>query len=238
MPTAICPLPDLAVNSIVETAADMIRTNLLVHESAESSRPSVSTQDLRQLEHSAAELGAEIGARVLAVTLEARCKQVADADIAARGLRPEQVRWRREPAYHYRINSTLGVIKVWLAAYRFKSKAGGWITCVPARGRVVARHRTRSTPLALEWECRLAALHPFRQGAGLLRFFSRGKLCNEDNTIARHAVAVGAAVSREWKFLPFKRIAKLLRKRTTRCRRTGLPYVPTSMRHQRPSFLL
>ena len=225
MPTAICPLPDLAVNSIVASAVEVIRNSLESQQSPSSTFRSVSTQDLRRLERSAAELGAEIGALVLTAMLEHQCKKVAEADITTRGLCARRVRWRREPAYHYQVNSTLGSIKIWLAAYRFKSKAGRWITKVPARGRVVARHRTRSTPSALEWECRLAALHPFRQGADLLRFFSRGKLCSEDNTISRHAVAVGAGVSREWKFLPPTRIAELLRTKATRCRKTGLPLV-------------
>ena len=221
----ISTLPDCTVNPILAAAGDKIRNQLNSLSTSVAQQDRLSTQDLRRLEQGAAEIGAEVGAIVLTAMLERQCEQIAMADIASRGLRPDQVRWRREDAYYYSVCSTLGTIQIWLAAYRFKARAGCWVTCVPARGLVVARHRIRSTPLALEWECRLAALHPFRQGAGLLHFFSRGKLRSEDNTMARHAVAVGNQVSCDWKFRRPESIAELLRTRATRCRKTGLPLV-------------
>ena len=45
-------------------------------------------------------LGADVGAVALQAALEAACERATAADLEARGLKRDDVRWRREPEYH------------------------------------------------------------------------------------------------------------------------------------------
>ena len=179
--------------------------------------------DERLLERSAAELGTRVGAKAMRVLLEEACRRATMVDLAERGLTADEVRWRREPEYFTTVRTTLGEVRVWTWAYRHRNAAGGWTTRVPARGKVVAQRRTRSSTVALEWECKAGAMHPYRQGAELLPLFSHGKLTVEDNTMARHVVAIGLSIKRSWKYRTPADIAEVLATRATRDAKTGRP---------------
>ncbi len=174
-------------------------------------------------ECSAAELGTRVGAKAMRALLEEACRRATMVDLAERGLTADEVRWRREPEYFTTVRTTLGEVRVWTWAYRHRNAAGGWTTRVPARGKVVAQRRTRSSTVALEWECKAGAMHPYRQGAELLPLFSHGKLTVEDNTMARHVVAIGLSIKRSWKYRTPADIAEVLATRATRDAKTRRP---------------
>jgi hypothetical protein len=80
----------------------------------------------------------------------------------------------------------------------------------------------------LEWECALAADHPFRKAAEALLFFSHGAADVEDTTIERHAVLLGNAVPVEWLYKTPKEIRGILEEKATRDTLTGRPIVYAS----------
>jgi len=215
MPSTLIAAQVPSVNSLAKDMRKCLKTHM--------SRIDPETMTEREMEQWAAALGAEVGAMAFRAVLEQACMAAALADLAVQGLSAEEVRWRHEPEYHCTVRSTLGAIPVCLAAYRHRTPDGGWRTRVPARGKVVARRKTRSSTLALEWESKVAALHPFRKGAGLLRFFSRGKLTVEDNSIARHTIAIGLVMKRHWKYATPTEIVRVLQNEATRDRKTGRP---------------
>jgi hypothetical protein len=86
----------------------------------------------------------------------------------------------------------------------------------------------RSSELCLQWECALAADHPFRRAATALGFFTHGAVTLADNTLQRHAVLVGAAVQQHWMYLPPDEVRKLLTERASRDEATGRPIVYVS----------
>ena len=215
MPSPLLAFQDLVVNRAVAVCRNSLK--------AIESEPGLASLDERELERRMVALGADVGAVALQAALEAACERATAADLEARGLKRDDVRWRREPEYHATVRTTVGEIPVWTWSYRHRNACGGWTTRTPALGTVIARRRTRSSTLTLEWESKVAALHPYRQSAELLRYFSAGKLTVEDNTIARHVVAIASMMKTEWKYLPPAEIAEILRSKATCDQQTGRP---------------
>lgn len=209
---------------IVNTVLSKCRTTLELLMSSVD----LESLDERGLEVQAAALGADVATTALGAMLEDACRRTSMADLAKRGLSPSEVRWRQEPEYYCTVRATVGEMRVWTWAYRHRNASGGWTTQVPARGKIIARRRTRSSVLALEWESKVAALHPYRQSADLLRFFSHDKLTVEDNTIARHVIAIASVIKRHWKYRAPSEIAEILAEKATRDSKTGLPLLYVS----------
>jgi hypothetical protein len=86
----------------------------------------------------------------------------------------------------------------------------------------------RSTDLLLQWECAVAADHPFRKAADALLFFSHEAIDIEDTTVERHAVLIGNAVPKEWLYLSPETIRDILDKRAVRDSKTGRPIIYAS----------
>ena len=138
----------------------------------------------------------------------------------------EPLRLRLDEDYWLTQTTTLGPVTVPLFAYR---DANGK-TQEPAREVVFRLHPLcRSSELCLEWENRLGSQLPFRQAEDAMAFFTHGAAPVEDTTIARHLVAIGSSISREWTFRSPEEIRNILANRATRDLENGKPllYVST-----------
>jgi hypothetical protein len=165
------------------------------------------------------------GQLLLTTLLERLCMRATEADIEERELKAEDVRLRLDQDYWNGMNTTLGRIHFPLYAYRDYS-SGLCVTHTPARQQVLPlRKKCQSSELLLEWEARLGSALPFRHAQEALEFFSHGALSLEDTTIARHTVAIGAAIDRQWLYRPLIEIQELLSERAARDRETGKPVV-------------
>lgn len=215
MPSPVIAPQQAVVNRVMELCDNVLKSQLCL--------PDLDGLCESEAERLAAEAGAELARLLVRIQLESACERMTMARLAALGLSPEEVRWRRESEYFDSVRTTVGEVKVWTWAFRHRNAAGGWTTQVPARGVVVGRRRTRSSTLTLEWECKVAAMQPFRRCAEELRYFTRGKLTVEDNTIARHIVAIATVMDRQWKYLPHHEIAEILTNSATRDAKTGSP---------------
>jgi hypothetical protein len=106
----------------------------------------------------------------------------------------------------------------------------------PARGLFPRYPTFRSCELLLEWECALAAAHPFRRAAEAVLFFSHGGADVEDTTIERHAIAIGNANPPEWLYERYENLRKILEESAGPDKTSGLPSStppPTPMRVRR-----
>lgn len=135
-----------------------------------------------------------------------------------------QARVRKD--YIARLKSTFGPLAVPLFAVR--TPGAGSATVAPGRALFPHYPRMRSSELLIEWECSLAADHPFRKASEALLFFSHGAVDLEDTTIERHAVAIGNAVPPEWLYQTPEKIREILRDRAVRDLDTGLPIINAS----------
>ena len=136
------------------------------------------------------------------------------------------VRLRLDKDYHACFSSTFGHITVPLFAIRTPGPRSKTMT--PTRSLFPHYPKMRSTDLLLEWECAVAADHPFRKAADALLFFSHGAIDIEDTTIERHAVLIGNAVPKEWLYLAPESVRDILDKRAVRDSKTGHPIIYAS----------
>lgn len=170
------------------------------------------------------------GAALLTNVLGLCCRTASEKVLHERGWTldadGEGPRARRRTDYVARLKSTFGPIAVPLFALR--TPGTGSATVAP--GRLLFPHypRMRSSELLIEWECSLAADHPFRKASEALLFFSHGAADVEDTTIERHAVAIGNAVPVDWLYLTPEKIREILRDRAVRDLDTGLPIINAS----------
>ncbi|MEZ4475608.1 MAG: hypothetical protein R3F60_33390 [bacterium] len=149
------------------------------------------------------------------------CRARDEADVEARGVEPQDVRFRLDQDYHATQMSTFGPIRFPFASAR-AARRHVTVTRTPAREALVPLYgRCRSTPLCLEWEARLGKDLPSRRAADALCFFSHGAVREEDTT--SHTIAVGAAIQRHWPYRSVDDICRLLQDRATRDRTTGRP---------------
>jgi hypothetical protein len=157
-----------------------------------------------------------VGAELLTTLLTLACRRAFE-DASAGG---DKVRLRLDDDYHLTRNTTLGPIRVPLFAYRGTDGR----TRAPARQAVFPLHpKVHSSELLLQWETSLGIALPFRQAEEALHFFTHGAADIEDNTIARHVAAIGAAVGPAETYREPTAIARLLRECATRDGRTGRP---------------
>ena len=157
------------------------------------------------------------------------CQQATEADIAARGLREDEVRLRNEEDYWITLTTTFGPARFFSYAYRDSSSGVTTVTRTPARERVFPLHRScRSTELCLEWETKLGSKMPFRHAQEALSYFTHGAVTMEDTTIARHAVVVSGLVERSWLYQEPAAIREVLRERATRDAETDKPIIYVS----------
>lgn len=165
------------------------------------------------------------GRALLAAVLGLLCRRRTEKALAARGLDMDDVYLRMDSRGWASMTSTLGKIRFpW---YDYRETRGG-PTKKPARVLFPRYGRCASTRMCLEWESALASEHPFRSAEKALTFFTHEAVAIEDTTMARHAVAVGLAVSRRWLYRPRAKIVEILRDRATRDAKTGLPLVYAS----------
>ena len=175
----------------------------------------------------------QLGSALLTHLLGMWCRAVAEREVCDQGWTlpgmasdgPE-VRFRLDEDYHARFSSTFGRITVPLFAIRTPGPRSKTVT--PTRSLFPHYPKMRSTDLLLEWECAVAADHPFRKAADALLFFSHGAVDIEDTTIERHAVLIGNAVPPEWLYLPPHEVRDILESRAARDLQTGRPIVYAS----------
>jgi hypothetical protein len=158
-----------------------------------------------------------VGAMVLAAVWSCLCRHETESAIVAGGLSMSDVKPRTDENYIGKIHTTFGRIRFPWSAYRDPTGR----TRNPARELFPHHPHIRSSELLLEWECALAADHPFRKAAEALLFFSHGAADVEDTTIQRHAVRVGNAIPVEWLYRKPEDIRDLLRDKATRDKATG-----------------
>lgn len=163
--------------------------------------------------------------QVLVSALALICRQRSLADIAKRGLQDHEWRWRMDDAYRVEVNSTVGTLTLPLFAYRDSSTAVAAVTRTPASNLFPHRRQCRSTPLLLQAESKLAAHFPFEQAQTALHFFTHHAVNLADNTLARHAYAVGTAIDKDWLYKPLDAVKEILRTRATRDRTSGKPLI-------------
>jgi hypothetical protein len=162
----------------------------------------------------------------MSTILSLQCRRAAEADIAARGLTEDQVRWRNERDYWITLTTTFGPVRFFSFAYRDSSSGVTTVTRTPARGEVFPLHeRCRSSELCLEWETRLGSEMPFRHAQQGLEYFTHGAVTMEDTTIASHLLVVGSLVDRRWLYQEPEKIREVLRERATRDLETGRPII-------------
>lgn len=169
-----------------------------------------------------------LGASLLGAALDVRSLVAAEKALEAEGLTPSEVRWRRDKDYTASLMTTLGPVQFSWHAYRVK-EGDAWATRNPAQDAVLPLWRKcRSSPLCVEWSCRLASLEPFRKAQELLTYFTHGAVSLEDTTIARHAIRAGHDIEQSWLYLAPEVLRETLRERATRDRETGRPIVYVS----------
>jgi hypothetical protein len=183
--------------------------------------------DLRTLEDFVARSMLEQARLQLAHLFAILCCRKTEESLQKSGLRLCDVRFRLDADYWITVHTTLGPVTFPLFAYRL-SVLGANVTRAPARELFPYHKKCRSSPLCLEWETRLGALHPFRRAPQELTFFSRDAVTLEDNTIATHLVAIGAIIGREWLYRSPKEIREILRNRASLDKVTGEPIVSAS----------
>jgi len=165
-----------------------------------------------------------MGRSVLIAVLSLLCLRITEAAVLSRGLTMADVRLRMDNSYIGKLNSTFGKLRVpWFA---FRDAEGH--THAPARKLFAQRPKMRVTELLLEWECALAADHPFRKAAEALLFFSHGAADVEDTTIERHAVLVGNAIPFEMLYMKPEKLREVLEKKASRDSETGRPIIYAS----------
>lgn len=165
-----------------------------------------------------------LGAAVLTSVWSCMCRCATEKAIADWGWSMDQVRLRTDADYLGKINTTFGRLRFpWFA---FRDPAGR--TRAPARELFPNHPKIRSSELLVEWECALAADHPFRKAADALLFFSHGAADVEDTTIQRHAIQVGSALPVHWLYRTPEDIRELLRDHATCDRQTGKPIIYAS----------
>lgn len=165
-----------------------------------------------------------MGRAVLTALFAVLCARRTEEAVSRLGLSPRDVRFRLDADYEGRLNTTFG--RVAFPWYAFRDPAGR--THTPARSLFPNHPAIRSSELLLEWECALAADHPFRRAADALLFFSHGAADVEDTTIERHALAVGSAIPVDWLYQRPEEIRKVLLEQATRDAQTGRPIVYAS----------
>jgi hypothetical protein len=172
------------------------------------------------------------GAALLTGVLGLRCRAESERLVREKGWTLEpggdglNVRFRLDSDYTARLKSTFGPVAVPLFAIRKPSP--GVSTLTPAKALFPHYPKMRSTELLLEWECAVAADHPFRKAAEALQFFSHGAVDIEDTTIERHAVAIGNAVPTDWLYQTPAKIRHILATQAVRDLDTGLPIIYAS----------
>lgn len=171
----------------------------------------------------------EFGTTLMATGVGRLCGRATEQDIEARGLTKEQVSLRLDRDYSGTLGTTFGDVRFPWFAYRDHSASAGTVTHTPAKAAVLPLYKhCRSSELLLEWESRLGSDHPFRYAQDALSFFTHGAAHLEDTTIARHMVAVGNLVDREWTYRTSEDIADLLLTRATRDPNTDRPLLYAS----------
>jgi hypothetical protein len=165
-----------------------------------------------------------IGRLLVATMFAMLCRRATEEDLRARGLKWQDVQPRGDQSYWAEINTTFGRVRFPLFAYREFLRVGATVTRAPARGSVFPySHRSRSSPVLLEWEVRLGAEHPFRRAQQALAFFSHDAVAVEDTTIEHNMVWASPLVEREWLYQPPAEIRRILAEEATRDRDTGRP---------------
>jgi len=187
---------------------------------------------LRLAEEACWEVLIPLGAALLTAILGLLCRGEAEKLVHERGwtLDPSRkdaplARFRRDADYTAHLYSTFGPIAVPLFAVR---APGQFTTLTPSRPLFPHYPKMRSTELLIEWECAVAADHPFRKAAEALLFFTHGAVDIEDTTVERHAVAIGNAVPTEWLYQTPQRIRELLSTKAVRDVETGQPIIYAS----------
>jgi hypothetical protein len=175
----------------------------------------------------------QLGAMLLTSLLGLWCRTVAEEAARSRGWDlpgtdgdGPTARFRLDADYLAHFSSTFGRIVVPLFAMR--SPGVGSATWTPARSLFPHYPNMRSTELLLEWECAVAADHPFRKAADALLFFSHGAVDIEDTTVERHAVQIGNRVPTSWLYRTPAGIRDILRNQATVDSETGRPIVYAS----------
>lgn len=173
------------------------------------------------------------GSVLLTHVLGLWCRTVAEQEVRARGWTLSdadgdgpRARFRLDEDYVAHFHSTFGHVAVPLFAIRTPGPRSRTVT--PTRSLFGHYPKMRSTDLLLQWECALAADHPFRKAADALLFFSHEAIDIEDTTVERHAVLIGNAVPKEWLYLSPETIRDILDKRAVRDSKTGRPIIYAS----------
>lgn len=182
---------------------------------------------LQSAERAVCALVFEFGRVLLGALLAWVCRSVATRE--AQNRYKGRWRFRMDQRYHAVLKTTLGTVRFPWYAVRFVSDDGRERTWNPAQRMLVPHYgRCRSTPMLLQWECALGAREPFRQAEGSLHRFTHGAVSQEDTTIARHTIAMGQSIEREWLYRDPSDIRTIVAERATRCRRTERPLVYVS----------
>ncbi len=214
---SLTPSPD----QIKVVMAELIGSSIARLSELASSRATA-----RVLELAVWEAGLELCRSLLAFGLSARAAKATDDNIAERGISPQHVRVRSDAAYGaMKLMTTFG--EVTFASYAYRDTSGpAVVTRSPARETVFALHgKCRSSELLIEWEARLAGLHPYRKAEGLLAYFTHGAVTNEDTTIQRHAIRIAHLIDQKWLYKDKAQILEVLRNHATVDTKTNRPIV-------------
>lgn len=169
-----------------------------------------------------------IGKVLLAYAFTLRCLRSTEADVERRGLTLGDVDFRADASYQATLTTTVGPVTFPMCAYRDYSRPLP-VTRTPARADFLSCYRRcRSSELCIAWETRLGTDLPFRTAQDTLAHFTHGAVRLEDTTVARHMVAVGAAITRGWLYRTPEQIAEILDKRATCDLETKRPVVYAS----------
>ncbi len=189
----------------------------------------VSSLDARSAEDESWEVVLKIGRLLLGAQLGMACRAVAEEQVARRKLPRQRWAFRLDQDYWAQWTTTFGRVSFPFFAIRLLRGSKKRRTLNPARRRLFPYYGgCRSSPLCLEWECKLGATMPFRRAETTLTMFTHHAVTLEDTTIARHTTAIGSMIEHRWLYRSPTAIAELVNERATRCLETGRPLVYVS----------
>ena len=166
-----------------------------------------------------------LGRLLLTVAFALRCRRAMLDAMDACDHDPDRARVRTDRDYQMTLTTTFGPVCFPVFAYRYPAVVGTTTHNGSREAVFPLAPKCRSSELCLEWESRLASLHPFRKAQSLLTFFTHGEVELEDTTIARHAMRVGHVIDQKWLYKSRDAFRQILDERATRDRRTDRPIV-------------
>ena len=167
-----------------------------------------------------------IGWLLDSVLLARCCWQKTVAELADRGMTPDDVTFRLETDYWAVLETTFGTVLVpW---FTYRHKRGAKATRTASRSVLPLHPRCHSSTLLLRWVALLGTHAVFATAEHLLKTLTHGTVSLEDTTIASHCDAVGRLVERQDMYKSPEEIREHLLKYATVDKKTGEPLLNVS----------